>query len=241
MSDHDLTDAPLLAPVAPLKELVASIAHEVSQPLWAIVINAKCCLSLLCKEQPDLERARKAAERIVRNGQHASEVIRSVRAMHGEASPRMSLLNVNDVIADTVELMSPEIQAQWVTMQTTLCHESPCIQGDRIQIQQVLINLMRNAIDAMSGFCPSPRTLHVCSWVDDAGDVSITVSDTGPGLDPEIADRIFEPFFTTKAQGMGLGLMICRSIVSGHGGHLWARPRVPHGCTFEITLPAWRR
>ena len=238
MSDRDLSVTSLLAPVGSMDGPAACMAHEVSQPLSAIAVNAKCCLSSLCNERPDVEKARKAVERIVRNVQHASAVIRSVATLHGTISGEVSPVHLNSVICDAAELMSPEIVTHGVAIEVELCREAVCVLGHRTQLQQVLINLIGNAIDAMRETRGLPRTLRLCSSIDDAGDVSIAVSDTGPGLDPATAGRIFEPFFTTKTHGTGLGLAICRSIVLGHGGRLRVRPRMPHGCTFEFTLPA---
>jgi signal transduction histidine kinase len=212
----------------------------VNQPLAAILVNAQSCLLWLGKVKPDLEMARKAAERIIRNGQHASEVIRSVRAMLGNTTSAMSRVNVNLVISDALELLGLEIGSQNITLETQLCAGAAYVQADRTQLQQVLLNLIRNAIEAMRGTNRFPRRLRVRTSID-TGVISVAISDTGPGLDATTAKRIFEPFFTTKSGGMGLGLAICRSIVLSHGGRLWAEPRAPHGCTFEFTLPAHDR
>ena len=231
----------MIAPLSSMEEFAASIAHEVNQPLAAILVNAQSCLLWLGKVQPDLEMARKAAERIIRNGQHASEVIRSVRAMLGNAKSEVSRVNVNLVVSDTLELLGLEIGSQSITLETQLCACAAFVHADRTQLQQVLVNLIRNAIEAMRGTNCFPRRLRVRTSVDTTGEVSVAISDTGPGLDAATAKRIFEPFFTTKSGGMGLGLAICRSIVLGHGGRLWAEPRAPHGCTFEFTLPTHDR
>jgi signal transduction histidine kinase len=195
----------------------------------------------LAKERPDLAMARKAAERIIRNGRHASEVIRSVRAMLGKTNSEMTRVDLNSVIADVIELMTLEIGSRSVTLETQLCGDASLVHCDRTQIRQVLINLIRNGIEAMCGTNQFPRRLQVSTSVETTGEVLIAISDTGPGLDTATAKRIFEPFFTTKSGGMGMGLAICRSIVEAHGGRLWARPRAPRGCTFEFTLPAHGR
>ncbi len=232
---------PRLAPLSSVEDLAASIAHEMNQPLAAIVVNAQSCLSWLAKKRPDLDMARKAAQRIIHNGRHASEVIRSVRAMLGNAHRAMSRVNVNTTVCEALESMALELASRSVTLETRLCRDARCVRGDRTQILQVLLNLFRNAVEAMSSTNRFPRTLRVVTSTDVAGNVSVAISDTGPGLDAATAKRIFEPFFTTKSDGMGLGLSISRSIVQAHGGSLSVRPRAPHGCTFELTLPAHGR
>jgi signal transduction histidine kinase len=219
-------------------DLAASIAHEVNQPLAAIVVNAECCLLWLEKETPDLEMARKAAQRIVRNGQHASQVVRSMRSLLGDASREMAIVDLNGVIADTLELLALELDGCGVDLETRLAPAGARVRGDRTQLRQLLFNLIRNAIEAMSGTRDLPRRLRIRTTVDPWTGITATISDSGPGLDPVAVNRIFEPFFTTKTGGMGLGLAICRSIVESHGGRLSTKRTEPHGCTFEISLPA---
>jgi signal transduction histidine kinase len=229
------------APLASMETLAASIAHEVNQPLAAIVVNAECCLLWLRKEQPDLDMARKAAERIVRNGQHASEVIRSVRAMLGNMKGEMATVSINEVIAETLEILALEIIGGRIALETQLCPGPATVRCDRTQIRQVLLNLVRNAIEAMSSTVNTPRTLRIRALPDTRDEMTVSVSDSGPGLNASTAQRIFKPFFTTKSGGMGLGLAICRSIIQSHGGRLSARACAPHGCTFEFTLPTHGR
>jgi signal transduction histidine kinase len=219
-------------------EWAASIAHEVNQPLAAIVTNAESCLAWLGKEQPDLDRARKAAERIVRTGHHASDVVRSIRAMLRKSPPDLAPLDINALIANVLDLMGAEIREHEVILETQLCRDVGPLSGDRIQLQQVLVNLIRNGIESMfeAGVSP-PRILRVSSSLECDGTVHIAVADSGTGLDATTLDRIFEPFFTTKSHGTGLGLSICRTIVEGHGGRLWATPRVPRGSIFRFALP----
>jgi signal transduction histidine kinase len=224
-------------PLASMGALAASIAHEVNQPLAAIVVNAECCLLWLRKERPDLDMAREAAERIVRNGQHAREVIRSVRAMISNADREMSEVNLNEVVADTLQSLALDFCASHVTLEKRLCPGAANVRCDRTQMQQVLLNLVRNAIEAMCKSVDGPRTLQVRTVLDLTGEVTVSVSDSGPGLHPGAAQRIFKPFFSTKSDGMGLGLAICRSIIDAHGGQLSVRACVPHGCTFEFKLP----
>jgi signal transduction histidine kinase len=220
-----------------VEEFTASIAHEVNQPLAAIVMSAESCLAWLGKEQPDLDRARKAAERIVRTGQHASHVVRGIRAMLRRSPPQLAPVDINALIATVLELMDTDIHAHDVILETQLCPEIGLLSGDPIQLQQVLVNLIRNGIEAMvEAGDSSLRRLRVSTFLEGDGTPLISVADSGTGLDVATLDRIFEPFFTTKKHGTGLGLSICRTIVEGHGGRLWATPRVPRGSIFNFTL-----
>ena len=232
-------DEPLPACV---DEWAASFAHEVNQPLAAIVTNAESCLAWLGKEQPDLDRARKAAERIVRTGHHASDVVQSIRAMLRKSPPRLAPLDINALIANVLDLMGAEIHQHEVILETQLCGDVGLLSGDCIQLQQVLVNLLRNGIEAMfEAGVSRPRILRVSTSLDWDGSVRVAVADSGAGLDAATVGRIFEPFFTTKTQGTGLGLSICRTIVDAHGGRLWATPRVPRGSVFWFTLPVGGR
>jgi C4-dicarboxylate-specific signal transduction histidine kinase len=219
-------------------ELAASIAHEVNQPLAAIVANAECCLVSLGKDEPDLDRARRAAERIVSNGHHASNVIRSIRAMLRRESLDLARLQINDVITGVVDSLASELRRQRVTVELRLCSDLEPIVGDRVQLQQVMINLLRNATDSLAQVPARSRFLQVSTAPHDGGSVLVCVSDSGTGLDEAAVTRMFEPFFTTRKEGMGLGLSICRSIVEAHRGRLWATPRTPRGATFRFTLSA---
>jgi signal transduction histidine kinase len=219
-------------------ELAASIAHEVNQPLAAIVANAECCLVSLGKEEPDLDRARRAAERIVRNGHHASNVIRSIRAMLRRESLDRAPLRIDEVITRAVDSLASELQRQRVTAELRLCSDLQPIVGDHVQLQQVMVNLLRNAIESLAHVSVRSRFLEVSTALHDDGSVLVCVSDSGTGLDEQTVSRMFEPFFTTRKEGMGLGLSICRSIVEAHRGRLWATPRAPRGATFRFTLPA---
>lgn len=229
------------ARLATMGELAVSIAHEVNQPLMAIVTNAEACLQWLAKDRPDLDEARKAAERIVRNAQHTGEVVKSIRALVQKSSPDMAHLDVNKAIDDILGLMRPEFRRHDVSLRTELNVGLAPILGDRVQLQQVVVNLVTNGIEAMSGVEQRPRLMRVSTQNDDDGNVLIAVEDSGIGLDPANADRIFEPLFTTKADGMGMGLSICRSIVEAHGGRLWASRNLPHGSIFLVTLPSSAR
>jgi predicted ATPase/signal transduction histidine kinase len=219
-------------------ELAASIVHEVTQPLMAIVTNAESCLLWLAKDQPNLERARGAAERIVKNGHRASDVIKSIRALVRKSASEMSMLDINRLIRDTLDLMQSELQRHDVSLETRYESALGFIEGDRTQLQQVIVNLIMNAIEAMNAYPDSPRVLRVITESDQNGGVLATVEDSGPGIDVAVLDRIFDPMFTTKPDGMGMGLSICRSIVEGHGGRLWASPNPTGGSVFRFSVPA---
>jgi C4-dicarboxylate-specific signal transduction histidine kinase len=223
--------------VATLGEMSASIAHEVNQPLAAVVTNANACLRWLAGQAPNLDEARQAIERIIRDGHRASEVIRRVRDLVKKSPPRKDLLDINDLIVEVIVLARSQVQGNRVSLQTQLSDDVPFILGDRIQLQQVILNLIINAIEAMSGISEGPRELLVGSGKDESKGVLVAVRDSGPGLDPESLDHLFAAFYTTKPQGMGMGLAISRSIIEAHGGRLWASLNAPRGAVFQFTLP----
>jgi PAS domain S-box-containing protein len=220
--------------VATVAELSASIAHEINQPLAAVVANGHACHTWLSSDPPNLKRARLTVERIIRDGNSASDVVRRIRALFGKAAPKKVLLNINDVVSEVLEFMGDELRSQRVTVHTDLTPALPEVLADGIQIQQTVINLVHNAIEAMRDGSDSARVLWLSSRRD-GGDVVIDVRDYGCGI-PNVSS-IFEPFFTTKASGMGMGLSICRSIVEDHGGRLWATPNEGAGTTFSFTVP----
>jgi signal transduction histidine kinase len=219
-------------------QLTASIAHEINQPLAAIITNAEACLLWLEADRPDLEEARQAATRIVRNGLRAADIIKSIRTQTRKSAPEMVSLDINDVIREVIVLMGAEFLRRSVRVETALPSNLNSVIGDRVQLQQVVLNLIMNGIEAMSESMQGQRQLHIRSANDESGRVGVAVEDSGPGLDPARADRLFEAFFTTKPEGMGMGLSICRSIIDAHGGRLWASPNLPNGAVFQFTLPA---
>ncbi|MEA2780363.1 MAG: hypothetical protein QOK29_1907, partial [Rhodospirillaceae bacterium] len=230
-------DLARVARLTTMGELAASIAHEVNQPLMAIVTNADTCLAWLANDRPDLDEAREAAERVVRDGHRAGEVIRTIRSLARKSGPEMTQFNIDDAIREILVLMRSELRRHHVSLETELSAGIEPVTGDRVQLQQVVLNLIMNGIEAMSATMHDPRVLRVNSQIGGPNSVMIAVTDTGPGLDPTKMDRIFDAFFTTKPQGMGMGLSICRSIVEAHGGRLWASPHVPHGTIFRFTVP----
>ena len=224
--------------VATMGQLTASIAHEVNQPIAAAVTNANAALRWLSAERSDLDEARQALGRIVANGNRASEVIGRMRALIKKAPPRKDVLGINDAILEVVALTHGEATKNGVSVRTQLAQDLPRIEGDRVQVQQVILNLVVNAVEAMSGMNGGPRDLLVSTEKAEPDDVLVAVRDSGPGPGPVDLDRLFDAFYSTKADGMGLGLSICRSIIEVHGGRLWASANEPRGALFQFTLPA---
>jgi C4-dicarboxylate-specific signal transduction histidine kinase len=222
--------------VMTLGELMASIAHEVNQPLTAVVTNAQACLRWLALDARD--EARAAVERIVRDSNRASEVIQRVRALVKKSDPQMVALDINDVIREAISLEQREMLNQRVSLRTELASALPPVLGDRVQLQQVVINLVMNALEAMAPVTDRPRDMLIRSQRDDSNEVLVAVRDSGTGIDLENSKRLFNAFFTTKPTGMGMGLSISRSIIEAHGGRLWVSPNAEHGATFQFTLPS---
>jgi PAS domain S-box-containing protein len=223
--------------VATMGQLAASITHEVKQPIAATVSNAQAGLRWLSREPPDLEEVRQTLAQIVKDGNRAADVIGRIRDLIKKAPPRKMRLDINGAIREVIELTRGEALKNGVSVQTELANGLALIQGDRVQLQQVLLNLIINAIEAMSGASEGARELLVSTGKAEAGGVLIAVRDSGPGLAPTTLDRLFEPFYSTKSSGLGLGLSICRSIIEAHGGRLWASTNVPRGAIFQFTVP----
>jgi PAS domain S-box-containing protein len=223
--------------VSTIGQLVASIAHEVSQPLAGVMANAEACLRWLDRGTPDLNAARRSAEWMIDDGNRASEVMRRVRALANKTSIEKAPLDVNDVVRETIVLVQRELISHQVLLRMELAPALPMILGDRVQLQQVIINLVMNGVEAMQPVTDRSRELVIRSHQDETQQVLVSVTDCGVGIAAENADRLFNPFFTTKSSGMGMGLSICRSIMEGHGGRLWATANLPHGAMFQFTLP----
>jgi PAS domain S-box-containing protein len=223
--------------VTTIGQLAASIAHEVNQPLAAVAANAEACLRWLDRGTPDLDAARCSVEWIIDDGNRASEVIRRVRALANKADIEKVPLAVNDVVREVIALLQRELASNRVSLRTEFASALPMILGDRVQLQQVIINLAMNGIEAMQLVTDRPRELLIRSRQDETQQVLVSVTDGGVGISAENADRLFNPFFTTKSGGMGMGLSICRSIMEAHGGRLWATANLPHGTTFQFTVP----
>jgi PAS domain S-box-containing protein len=218
-------------------ELAASIAHEINQPLTGVVSSANASLRWLAHDQPNLDVVRGATERIVRDAQRAGEIIKSLRALVTKSGPQMTQLDINDAIREVLVLMRSELRQHDVSLETALSDGLEPVVGDRVQLQQVILNLIMNGIEAMSADTRQPRVLRVRSQIDGPGGLLVTIEDSGPGLAPETMDHLFDHFFTTKPSGMGMGLSICRSIVDAHGGRLWASRQSPRGAAFQFTVP----
>ena len=217
-------------------ELAASIAHEVNQPLAAVTNNSSACLRLLAGGNLKHEVLTRALEEIVADGTRASAVIARIRAFIKKVPAEMIELDLNELIEEVLALSSRELSGNRVLLEQQLTKALPLVVGDRVQLQQVLLNLIMNGIEAMTAVADRPRLLSVESGIDQARNVLVVVRDSGTGLGFE-ADRVFTPFFTTKANGMGLGLSISRSLIEAHGGRLWAAPKSPEGTAFYFTLP----
>jgi PAS domain S-box-containing protein len=218
-------------------QLTASIAHEVKQPIAATMINAQAALRWLDVRPPNLEEIRQTLDRIIRDGMRAGDVIDRIRALAKKVPARKDWFDINEPILDVVALTRGEMQKNGVLLQTQLGQGLPLVQGDRVQLQQVILNLIINAIEAMSGVSGGPRELRISTGIDASNCVLVAVRDSGPGLDPASLEHLFDAFYTTKSSGMGMGLSICRSIIEAHGGRVWATANVPHGATFQLGLP----
>ena len=224
--------------VTTMGQLTASIAHEVNQPVAAVVTNADAALRWLGAQPPDLEEARQALGSIIKDGNRASDVIRRIRTLINKKVPaRSDRLDINETIVEVIALTRSEVLRNGVSLQTRLARDLPLIQGDRVQLQQVMLNLVINAVEAMSGVSERSRELMIGSGKDASNGVLVTVRDSGPGLNPESLNHLFDAFYTTKPGGMGMGLSICRSIIEAHGGRVWATANVPQGAIFQFILP----
>ena len=224
--------------VTTIGQLAAWIAHEVKQPIAASVSNASAARRWLDRQPPDLKEARQALACIIDDGERAGKVIDRIRDFVMKAPPRKDRLEISGAIREMIELTRGEAVKNRVSVHMQAGEDLPLIAGDRVQLQQVILNLIINAIQAMSETSNSPRHLLISTEKAESGGVLIAMRDTGPGLAPGTAEHVFEPFHTTKPSGLGLGLSICRSIVEAHGGRLWASANEPRGAIFQFTVPA---
>jgi PAS domain S-box-containing protein len=232
-------DLERMARLTMMGELSASIAHEINQPLAAIVTQSEAALRFLNRDRPDLEEARDALSCIARDGIRAADVIRGLRALARNSGPQLTKLDIDDVISEVLALARGELVRHEVVLHTELAAADRPVMGDRVQLQQVLLNLIMNGVQAMRRVTERTKELTISTALTEPGSVLVTVVDTGAGLDPAVAERMFRPFFTTKPDGLGMGLAICRSIVEAHGGRLWVSPRTPHGADVRFTVPLW--
>ncbi|HXQ36668.1 MAG TPA: ATP-binding protein, partial [Anaerolineales bacterium] len=223
--------------VTTMGELTSSIAHEVNQPLAAIVTNGNACLRWHSNSPPNVEEGKKTVMRIVKDGHRASEVVGRIRAFFRKTVPEKVRVDINQLIEDVIAMTPAELRRNHVRVRTELADDLPAVVGDQIQLQQVLLNLVINAIEAMSTVS-GPRELLIHSQRYEFGSVLVSVQDTGMGFDEQNAGQLFNPFFTTKPQGLGMGLSISRTTIEAYGGRLWATTNDGRGATFQFTLPA---
>lgn len=228
-------DLERVARATTMGELTASIAHEINQPLAAVVTNANACLRWLDREPPELDEARETARRIIRDGKRGSEVLARIRAMLKKETPKHEPLILNEVIDEILALTKSNLHE--IVLVRNLAEDLPAIEGDRVQLQQVLLNLVLNAIDAMKDTPESRKVLRLETRLTPEAEIEVAVMDSGHGLTPELLDRVFTTFFTTKTNGLGMGLAICRSIIEQHGGKLWAESPEGEGASFRFTIP----
>jgi C4-dicarboxylate-specific signal transduction histidine kinase len=223
--------------ITTIGELTASIAHEVNQPLAAVVANADACVAWLALQTPNLAEARAAAERATQGATRASEVIVRIRSLINKATPEKAPVQINEVIEEIAVLAERQAEKNNVSLTLELTPDLPAVLGDKIQLQQVVLNLMINGIEAMSSVTDRQRRMLIRSRAQDAGQILVSVEDSGIGVSRQVMARLFEPFFTTRSQGMGMGLPISRSIIEAHGGRLWAESTLNQGSVFQFTLP----
>jgi C4-dicarboxylate-specific signal transduction histidine kinase len=226
--------------VAIMGQLTASIAHELKQPLAAVVMGGNATLRWLTRHPPEIEEAKRSVERTIKDANRAIDVIGRIHGLVKKNAPRTDTFNINDAILETITLIHNEAIKNGVSVHTELADHLPRIQGDRVQLQQVMLNLIINAIQAMSGPAEGVHELRISTENTESEGVRVAVRDSGPGLSAENLQRLFEPFYTTKPDGMGMGLSICRSIIEDHRGRLWASRIEPQGALFQFTIPATR-
>jgi PAS domain S-box-containing protein len=218
-------------------QLTASIAHEVNQPLSGIITNASTCLRMLDADPPNIEGARDTARRTIRDGNRAADVITRLRALFSKRQATTESVNLNEATREVIELLSGKLQRDRVVLRSELADDLPQVTGDRVQLQQVIMNLLQNASDAMIDVHGRSRQLLVHTQRDEADYVRLTVQDSGIGFDPQAVGRLFDAFYTTKNGGMGIGLAVSRSIIENHQGRIWARPNDGPGATFSFSIP----
>ena len=226
-----------MARVTSLGALTASIAHEVNQPLSGIITNASTCLRMLDAEPPNVDGARETARRTIRDGHRASDVIKRLRALFSKRDAAAESVDLNEATREVIALSLSELQRGGVILRTELSHDLPAVLGDRVQLQQVILNLLLNASDAMGGVEDRPRELVIRTGQDEGDGVRLSVQDAGVGFDPQDVGRLFEAFYTTKSGGMGIGLSVSRSIIESHHGRLWAAPNDGPGATLSFSIP----
>ena len=217
--------------------LTASIAHELNQPLSGIITNASTCVRMLAADPPNVDGARETARRTIRDGNRASEVIKRLRALFSKKAPNTEPVDLSEATREVIALSLSELQRSQAILRTELADDLPPVTGDRVQLQQVILNLLLNALDAMSGVADRPRQLLIRTAQDAGNCVCVAVEDAGVGFEPQVVDKLFQPFYTTKNGGMGIGLSVSRSIIENHHGRLWATANEDRGATFSFSIP----
>ena len=219
-------------------ELAASLAHEITQPIASARNNVRAALNFLDRQPPDLGEVREALDFVVGDADRAGAIIDRIRDQMKKAPPQKDRFDLNEAINEVIVLARGEITKNGVSVDTHPTEGALSIEGDRVQLQQVVLNLVMNAVEAMGSVEEGPRELSICTEQTQANGVLVAVRDSGPGVDPENIERVFEAFYTTKSSGVGMGLSICRSIIDAHGGRLWAEANEPRGSVFQFTLPS---
>jgi C4-dicarboxylate-specific signal transduction histidine kinase len=224
--------------VETMGQLTASIAHEVNQPIAATKVNAQVALRWLNREAPDLEEVRQSLARIVNDSDRAANVVGRIRDLIKKAPPRRERVEINVAVREVIEITRSEALKYGVSVRAEFGEDLPAVDGDRVELQQVILNLIVNAVEAMKHMSEGPRDVLITTGKTEASGILVAVCDSGPGLAPAIQENLFKAFHTTKPNGLGLGLSICRSIVETHGGRLWAAAKAPRGTVFQFTLPS---
>jgi C4-dicarboxylate-specific signal transduction histidine kinase len=240
-SDEELSKArselARVSRISSLGVMTASIAHEINQPLSGIITNAGTCLRMLAADPPNVEGARETAKRTIRDGHRVSDVVTRLRSLFSKKGGTMEVVDLNEAAREVIAISLSGLQRNRVTVQQELADDLPTVMGDRIQLQQVILNLVRNASDAMSTVEDRGRQLLIRTGMDDAGHVRLSVRDVGIGFDPDAAEQLFQAFYTTKSDGMGVGLSVSSSIIESHHGRLWAKLNDGPGATFSFSMP----
>jgi len=226
--------------MAALGQMPACIVHEINQPVAALLINTQAALRFLDGPNPNLKESQRALTSVLQLGNRIAEIVRRTRALVERAPPQKEDFEINEAIREMISLSQEELVKNSVFVHTRFAQGLPVVRADPIQVQQVILNLIANAMQAMSGVCEGTRELRVSTGQTTSGDILVAVQDSGPGLDAQSLDHLFDAFYSTKPRGLGIGLFICRAIIEAHGGRLWANLSEPHGATFQFTLPQFR-
>lgn len=219
-------------------QLTAAIAHELSQPLSGILVNASAGLHMLSMNPPQVESAQETVKRTIRDANRASDVTERIRALYNRSAPIVEVVDLNAIAQEVIGFAHSDLRKNGVNVRVSLASDLPAVRGDRVQLQQVVFNFIKNGTEAMSGVVGRPKDLEISTAREKSDYVRLAVKDVGPGFNPVISEKLFSPFFTTKTNGMGVGLSVSRAIVESHSGRLWAEPNERYGATFAFSIPA---